>query len=91
MTVITNTFPWLNGTSVTGCFQGLAGYTAKIPLHEFAKIAMEKYKDKPARTELELKRCEEIIQHYDPEGALSEYNFCKVHEKCLKSHGCESL
>ena len=51
---------------------------------------MEKYKDKPAHTELELKRCEEIIEYYDPEGELSEYKFCKIHEKCLKSDGCGS-
>ena len=52
---------------------------------------MEKYKDKPAHTESELKRYEEIIQYYDPRGELSEYKFCKIHPKCLKSHDCGSL
>jgi len=43
------------------------------------------------RSKRALKRCEEIIEYYDPEGDLSEYKLCKIHEKCLKSHGCGSL
>ena len=52
---------------------------------------MKKYKDRPARTEKALKRCEEIIVYYDPRRELSEYKFCKIHDKCLKSHSCGSL
>ena len=59
-------------------------------MHEFAKSAMEKYKNKQAHSEFELKRYENIIEYYDPSGELSEYKFCKIHLKCLKSHGCGS-
>ena len=43
------------------------------------------------RSKRALKRCEEIIDYYDPTGELSEYRFCKIHQNCLKSHGCGSL
>ena len=88
MTEINKFFPWLNISLVGIC---KSRYDPKIPLHEFAKNAMKSYKDRPAHTEKALKRCEEIIEYYDPEGELSEYKFCKIHEKCLKSHGCGSL
>ena len=53
---------------------------------------MKKYKGKPAHTKKALKRCEEIIEYYDPKGELSEYKFCKIHQKsCLKSQDCSSL
>ena len=52
---------------------------------------MEKYKDRPAHSPNALKRCEEIIEYYDPAGELSEYKFCKIHQKCLKSDDCGSL
>ena len=90
ITEINKIFPWLNLPLVSTCYAGKK-YDMKMPLHEYAKNAMKKHKDKPAHTELELKRCEEIIEHYDPAGELSEYKFCKIHEKCLKSDGCGSL
>ena len=52
---------------------------------------MNTYKYRPAHSEKALERCEEIIEYYDPKGELSEYKLCKIHEKCLKSHGCGSL
>ena len=33
----------------------------------------------------------EIIEYYDPKGELSEYKFCKIHQKCLKSQDSSSL
>ena len=89
MTEIKNTFPWLNINTVGILYGGK--FDVKKPLHEAAKILMKKYKDKPAHTKKQLKRCEEIIEYYDPEGELSEYKFCEIHEKCLKSDGCSSL
>ena len=89
MAEINKFFPWLNVNSVSSCYR--SKYDAKKPLHVFAKNEMEKHKGRPARTEKELKRCEEIILHYDPKGELSEYKFCKIHPKCLKSHDCGSL
>ena len=88
MTEINKIFPWLNINLVSSCYRG---HDVKKPLYVFAEDAMKKYKDKPAHTEKELKRCEEIIEYYDPKGEISEYKFCKIHEKCLKSHGCGSL
>ena len=87
MTEINKIFPWLNINLVSSCYRG---HDVKKPLYVFAEDAMKKYKDKPAHTERELKRCEEIIEYYDPEGELSEFRFCKIHQKCLKSHGCGS-
>ena len=89
MTEINKSFPWLNISIVNTCYAS-DKYDVKEPLYEFAKSSMKKHKDKPAHTEKELKRCEEIIEYYDPNGELSEFRFCKVHQKCLKSHGCSS-
>ena len=89
MTEINKTFPWLNINLASTCFKST--YNAEMPLYEHAKTLMEKYKDRPARTEKALKRCEEIIVYYDPRRELSEYKFCKIHDKCLKSHSCGSL
>ena len=89
ITEINKSFPWLDVSSITACYRNY--YNTEIALYEQAKAKMEKYKDKPAHTEKELKRCEDIIEYYDPKGELSEYKFCKIHQKCLKSHGCRSL
>ena len=91
MAEINKCFPWLNVNTITTCYSGHKDYDVKKPLHEIAEIAMKNYKDRPAHSEKALKKCEEIIEHYDPEGELSKYRFCKIHEKCLKSHGCGSL
>ena len=87
MAEINKSFPWLNINLVSMCCPN----DVKKPLHEMAKNAMNTYKDRPAHSEKALKRCEETIEYYDPKGELSEYKLCKIHEKCLKSHGCGSL
>ena len=66
-------------------------YNTKEPFYEIARNAMKKYKGKPAHTKKALKRCEEIIEYYDPKGELREYKFCKIHQKCLKSQESSSL
>ena len=87
MAEINKSFPWLNINLVSMCCPN----DVKKPLHEMAKNAMNTYKYRPAHSEKALKRCEETIEYYDPKGELSEYKLCKIHEKCLKSHGCGSL
>ena len=89
MTEINKHFPWLDILSISSCYRQY--YTTEIPFYDLAKSLMEKYKDRPAHSEKALERCEEIIEYYDPKGELSEYKFCKIHDKCLKSHGCGSL
>ena len=88
MTEINKHFPWLDIQSISACYSPY--YNTKEPFYEIAKNAMQKYKGKPAHTKKALKRCEEIIEYYDPNGELSKYKFCKIHEKCLKSDGCGS-
>ena len=95
MTEIKKSFPWLNINLMRTCYASSRDYDGshydlKKPLHEFAETVMKKYKDRPAHTEKALKRCEEIIDYYDPTGELSEYRFCKIHQNCLKSHDCSS-
>jgi len=83
MTEINKHFPWLDKLSISACYRDY--YNTKKPFYEIAKNAMQKYKGKPAHTKKALKRCEEVIEYYDPKGELSEYNFRKIHQKCLKS------
>ena len=47
MKEIKKKFPWLNRYSASACFRGLSEYNSKVPLHDVAKIAMAKFKDKP--------------------------------------------
>ena len=90
MTEINKHFPWLDIISISACYMGY--YNTKEPFYEIARNTMQKYKGKPAHTKKALKRCEEIIEYYDPKGELSEYKFCKIHLKsCLKSQDCSSL
>jgi len=88
MTEINKHFPWLDILSISACYKDY--YNTKKPFYEIAKNAMQKYKGKPAHTKKALKRCEEIIEYYDPKGELSEYKFCKIHQKCLKSQDSSS-
>ena len=73
MKEIKNKFPWLNRYSASACFRGLSEYNSKVPLHEVAKVAMAKFKDKPALSEKQLERCETLIQSYDPQGDLGKF------------------
>merc|ERR1739848_264182 len=57
MTEINKSFPWLDALSITACYKSF--YNSKNPFYEEAKTIMEKFKDRPAHTEKELKRCEE--------------------------------
>ena len=90
MTEINKSFPWLNINVVKNALKNKNSDVQTI-LHQYAKTAMKTFKGKPTHSKRALKRCEEIIEYYDPKGELSEYKFCKIHDKCLKSHGCGSL
>ena len=70
MVKVKQMFPWLNKTLVKMFLNGViqSHSNRNAPLHEAARDAMPKYKDKPAYTKSELERREKLIQYYDPDG-----------------------